>query len=586
MSENDTHSVPLHGFTSGGRPAFVSRHAPAGESSDALFLICPPLGYESIQTYAALRSLADVLARRGFESARVQYDGTGESPGSDLDPGRFEAWVGSVLAAARELLTGRPDTKLGLVGVRAGALVAAAAAEELNVDWMVLWEPTPSGAAYVREMQIVASATHGALSGSEDVDSPYEIESGGYGFMPETVAELSSRSISADAFTTAPETFVVARSDRPVPKALVKKLREAGLEVEVEHLEGFKEMMRPPAKSEVPTVMVDRIADWVAGREVSSAPARPVPSLADSAVHEGARRTPIRFGPERRLFGMVVDPDVSTEDGPRPEHGVLFLTGGVVPRTAVNGMYVPLSDCLAAAGVRCLRVDLSGICESYPPPGRPWNVTYMPNMAADVLAAIEALGTPRVWLVGLCSGAYAAYLGAFRDERVEGVTFINPIVLGAAEGLSDDDPSFRQFVTTGQGAPAASQGRLKRLLSGGVDVRAAARVRMARAVAAGGSVLEDARRLVRLPPTGVAGEMSRLLARGTAVDFVFSRGDRGHAAVVSLLGKRVVELKRAGLDLHVIDGADHTFSPFGPRAELLDRLAGRIQGWARSGPSS
>lgn len=580
MSENGTYRVPWHGFTSGDRPAFVSRHEPAGERADALFLICPPLGYESIQTYAALRSLADRIASQGFEVARIQYDGTGEAPGSDLEPDRFEAWVDSVLATARELLEGRPETKVGLVGVRAGALVAAAAAEVLPVDWLVLWEPTPSGAAYVREMQIVASASHGALTGTETTESPFEIESGGFGFTPATIADLSKRTISAADFASVPETLVVARSDRPVPKALVKQLGASGLTVDVEHLDGFKEMMVAPAKSKVPTAMVERIGAWVAGRDVQAGHVSVSPSLSPSVVYEGARRTPIRFGPDRRLFGMVVDPAVG---GEAPACGVLFLTGGVVPRTAVNGMYVPLSDRLASAGLRCLRIDLSGICESYPPTDRPWNVTYMPSMASDVLAGIEALGTPRVWLIGLCSGAYAAYLGAFRDDRVEGVTFINPIVLGAEEGLSDDDPAFQQFVASGQGAPAPSGGKLRRLLSGGVDVRASVRVRMARVGATAGNVLEDVRRRLGLPPTGVAGELSRLLARGTSVDFVFSRGDRGHAAVVSLLGKRADELGRAGLEIHVIENADHTFSPFGPRAELLDRIGQRIGRWVASG---
>src|SRR5947209_7721960 len=73
-----------------GRPYFAWLHRPEGTPpSDHAVVICPPVGHEQVHSHRALRHLADASARCGLPTLRLDYDGTGDSPGSDEDPGRL-----------------------------------------------------------------------------------------------------------------------------------------------------------------------------------------------------------------------------------------------------------------------------------------------------------------------------------------------------------------------------------------------------------------------------------------------------------------------------------------------------------------
>src|SRR5215207_7942519 len=56
-------------------------------------VLCNPFGHEAICAYRSLRHFAHALAAQGIPSLRFDYDGTGNSAGSDRDPGRLNAWI-------------------------------------------------------------------------------------------------------------------------------------------------------------------------------------------------------------------------------------------------------------------------------------------------------------------------------------------------------------------------------------------------------------------------------------------------------------------------------------------------------------
>ena len=69
------------------RALFTWYHPPpAAVRRRAGIVICPPLGYEYMSSYRALRILAERLAALGFDTLRVDYDGTGNSEGCADDP--------------------------------------------------------------------------------------------------------------------------------------------------------------------------------------------------------------------------------------------------------------------------------------------------------------------------------------------------------------------------------------------------------------------------------------------------------------------------------------------------------------------
>jgi hypothetical protein len=75
-----------------------------------------------------------------------------------------------------------------------------------------------------------------------------------------------------------------------------------------------------------------------------------------------------------------------------------------------------------------LRLDLAGLGESPPRPGRAEQETYPQTAAediADAIAFLRAAGSSRVASVGLCSGALVSFDGAMRPGAIDAIVSIN-----------------------------------------------------------------------------------------------------------------------------------------------------------------
>ncbi|MEX2048808.1 MAG: hypothetical protein WEB90_04460 [Gemmatimonadota bacterium] len=530
-------------------------------------MLCPPTGYEAIQCYYTLRLLAQQLADAGFHALRIDYHGTGESLGSDEDPGRVAAWFDSITTAVDVLAALDEVEAVGLIGIRLGATLAARVASENDlVRQVVLWEPCASGSAYTRELEILASATT-SLLGAESVRTPDGdpggIVAAGYQLTAETIGGLDT--LRLDRFALKPHTavLVVERDDRPGNLRLAEHLSGLGCETTVERLAGYKELMVEPARSRAPQATLDRIRTWALERSHAASGAASRPLLAPEAKSGSLRHRPVRFGPAGRLFGVVTEP--SSPDALQP--AVVFLAGGVVPRTAVNRLYVSAARRLAALGHTVLRLDISGIGESPPADGAGPNDAYAASLVPDVVTAIGWLGERDVWLVGLCSGAYAAFQAASTESRVTGAVLINPIVFHGAQGMSRDSTQVQQVQASRQYSRSLTDAaKWRKLLSGQVDVRFALGVLWARARTWAAS----------RSGRGLPADLRQLLGRGVRVGIAFSEGDPGVDAFTSQVGARLPELEKRGLVIRHFAGADHTFNPLAARGMLLDWVVGHI----------
>ena len=77
-------------FASQGADLFRWLHVAHGAPpADAVAVICPPVASEYTRSHRTLRHLCDRLAAAGIPALRFDYHGTGDSPGSDLDPDRL-----------------------------------------------------------------------------------------------------------------------------------------------------------------------------------------------------------------------------------------------------------------------------------------------------------------------------------------------------------------------------------------------------------------------------------------------------------------------------------------------------------------
>ncbi len=89
---------------------------------------------------------------------RVDYHGTGDSPGTDEDPDRHATWLANLRSAMSWMCAELGCETISLVGLRLGAALAAQVAALEPVHDLVLWAPVIKGRAYVREMKALSMA--------------------------------------------------------------------------------------------------------------------------------------------------------------------------------------------------------------------------------------------------------------------------------------------------------------------------------------------------------------------------------------------------------------------------------------------
>jgi pimeloyl-ACP methyl ester carboxylesterase len=552
-----------------------------------------------MQSYHAMKVLAERLSTQGIHVLRLDYHGTGESLGSDADPGRVAAWLDSVRLGVQALRQLKCVRQVGLVGVRMGATLAVRAASNVAVEELVLWAPCPSGATYVRELEILASASLAALverdssRGSAGRAEPEGLTAGGYLLTWETVKDLRHVAIKDDPLPSAPDVLLIERDDQPPVEGLAEHFSSRGCRTTTERMAGFKEMMVAPAESRVPHWVFSRITDWVLDR--SEMVGRPIDNqaLLEHEVEEGTvRHLAVRFGPSRELFGVLTEPVPPSPPNRAP---VLFLAGGAVPRTAVNRMYVTCARRLARAGHPALRIDVSGIGESPPRGGAPYNTPYGASLLEDVRYAIDFIeerygAANGVCLVGLCSGAFAAFRLALDDPRIVSASLVNPLVFYWTDGMSLDSATVQQFLTAkGHRQSLLRLSRWRALFSGQVQIANLLRIVSARARTWMAARLSYFGSLMGRPSSGLAGDFDRLLERDVRTRIAFSEGDPGEYALKAQIGAQLHALVRKGVEVEVFPDADHTFSSFRVREALLEWIAAGVvvsgpRGRSETGP--
>jgi pimeloyl-ACP methyl ester carboxylesterase len=401
------------------RPLFGWAHVPESGRAAGAAVLCPPLARELTSTHYTYRLLGDALATAGMLAIRFDYDGTGDSAGGDRDPERVEAWLSSV-AAALTLARRCGAPSVSLVGMRMGALLAAvAAARDGAVEDVVLWDPTASGRAFVREQ----SALHRLRS---DVIPPSgnEVELPGFIYSAQTVADLATLAVP-EASTAPKRALLLTRSGRTPATELIAPL---GVTPQFADAVGQDLLLEvEPLYHEVPAETIATITRWMTSGPPSeptavSVPARDTASMKVDGVSLTERAVWLS---EVSMFGIVTEPE---ERLVAPS--ILLLNAGNDWHVGPNRLWVDLARRWGSMGFRCVRFDQSGLGDSPTRAGKPPHVVRLPEAFEDVEAAREAVepeDATDVIMVGLCSGGYQALENALvRPAR--GVYAINPIL--------------------------------------------------------------------------------------------------------------------------------------------------------------
>ena len=428
-----------------GRQIFGLFHETAtGGPPTTAVLICPPFGWEEVCSYRSRREWAAELASSGHPALRIDLPGSGDSAGSSSDPALVEAWVESLSDAAGWLRAISGCERVAAIGIGLGGLLATrAAAAGAPIDDLVLWSVPARGRTLIRELRAFALLNAKEVA-REDIAGPPppdgQIETGGFLLIADTIARLREIDLAALSLPGAEDRriLILERDGIDADEGLVDHLKATGASVSVARGEGYGSMMAHPQEARPPRRTFATVASWL--REAPPGTGRPVEagdhpeSPAATISVEGARvrETPLSIEmPFGRIFGVLTEP----METPAADLCAVLLNAGALRRIGPGRMWVELARRWAARGVPSLRLDIEGIGDADGDATRYEDVKalYEPEFVGQVLAALDELdgrlGPRRYLLCGLCSGAYWAFHGALRDDRVKSAFLINPRVL-------------------------------------------------------------------------------------------------------------------------------------------------------------
>lgn len=565
------------------RPLFGMLHRTATEPTHGLgVIVCNPFGYEAICAHRSMRHLAEALARGGVPTLRFDYDGTGDSAGSDWDDERLAAWVRSVHLAIDELVARAGVARVALVGCRFGAIPATLGAlGRDDVAGLAVVAPVLVGKAYLRELKALQLALHlgdppADVKGNDGIQ-----EAIGFVLTPETRSSLGAVDLHKLEQRPASSVLLVDRDDFPPNDKWARHLESLGAAVARRRLPGCVEMMLDPHKTRIPTAIVEAVVDWA--RDLAKT-ISPTAAPADADAHRSRallapvseRGLPIEehavyLDDERTLFGIVSAPAIPDpgSNGHARKKAIVWLNAGSIAHIGPNRMTVTLARKWASQGHTVLRMDVSGIGESLPRRGEPENVVYTERTREDTHTAIEFLrkrGAHEVHGIGLCSGAYNAFKGAVAGQPFDGVVLVNPATFFWKEGMSLDfeyrESRVKREATRYKRAALDPRSWVK-LAKGEVKVDALVQVLSRRAAsAAEASLREVARRVGRPLPEDLGAELEVVAKRRIPMFFVFASGDPGLELLHTQGGSAARRLRaRQQLKLALVDGPDHTFTP-------------------------
>jgi dienelactone hydrolase len=394
-------------------------HAPrGGAGSDVGVLICTGLIQDALLAYGSLRVLANDLAAASYAALRFDYPGTGDSCDEAAEKdGQWTAWQRSVDQAANWLRAMSGAKRLVLVGLRLGTTLATLAATRRDdVAGLLLFEPVVSGRNYVRQLTLEVEMLSGARpTKGEDL---YLRE---FRFAPATLDQIAE--VDLRKVTPKPGTHIALCAQTPskVADDAATAWQAAGAQVDTLPWTGLDPLVRHKVIDEDVLADFTDVLAWLR-RSVPVQPLAVPVVTGEAALHPpGCIETPVRFGPERRLFGMLCRPP--RHRGParqcRARSALCFRT--------------PRSNPVAQArrrGIASFKLDYAGLGDSIGPAGkeRMLSQVFAVDRGPDVSAAVDALhamGFRRFGIEGLCSGAFHAFRTALTEPRINAVLVVN-----------------------------------------------------------------------------------------------------------------------------------------------------------------
>lgn len=114
-------------------------------------VFCAPFAEEKLWSHRVFANFAKTLASKDFSVLRFDYMGHGDSEGN-FEDSTIETRISDIIKSVNVLREKSNVTKVGLLGLRLGATLAAIVVEKIkDIDFLVLWEPIVKVEEYLQQ---------------------------------------------------------------------------------------------------------------------------------------------------------------------------------------------------------------------------------------------------------------------------------------------------------------------------------------------------------------------------------------------------------------------------------------------------
>jgi dienelactone hydrolase len=555
-----------------------------GTAGDTAVLICTGLFWDGLQPHHTLRLLADEMASAGYTAFRLEYRGAGNS--ADLPAGAdfWETAQRSILEAADWLAATTGAARLVLCGLRAGGTLATlVAGSRPDIGGLLLLAPVLRGSSYLKQLRIEAQLESPARLPADGALSFYDLS-----FSADSAARIAAIDLREMRLPAGLRIGLIPQAPSSLAERCAEAWRAGGAEVTIACYAGLEPLLRDDVQSEHPPADFASPLAWLrAAFPIETSGRAPVALPGAVLRPPGCIETPVRFGPDARLSGVLCCPD---DPSSAAGWAVVVLNTGRNPQCGVGRFGVEFSRRLAGIGVASLRMDFAGLGDSTGPAGQENHHTALfdADRRADIAAALDLLaghGFTRFALQGLCSGSYHAFQAALVDARVHALLLLNLPVFTWTPGADTQFVIHKQTPPSRYLARAFNPADWRRLVRGEIELARLGRAQAARLrdrlqALAGRAAARITGRPDLSGPHAVARRgLSDFARRGVRSLFLYCPNDPGLEPMALAFGPDGAELAQfPGACMRIEPSLDHLLSTPAMRATagalMIDALVG------------
>jgi exosortase A-associated hydrolase 2 len=200
LTGGQTALQPVFVQSPSGRLFGVHHRGSGGPGARPAFVFVPPFAEEMNRSRRMAAVQARAFAAAGIDTLLIDLFGSGDSSGDFCDA-RLTLWLDDIIAAA-DWLEAQGNTRVGLWGLRLGALLAAAVAQRHpeRFQQLLLWQPVMDGKAMLTQflrIRVAASMAEGGAAEKTDelrarLAAGASLEVAGYEIAPELAQALDN----------------------------------------------------------------------------------------------------------------------------------------------------------------------------------------------------------------------------------------------------------------------------------------------------------------------------------------------------------------------------------------------------------